>query len=1080
MTFPYKLSQERKTIGVFVSRLGQMWSPEFIEGITDAAEVHDLNVICFVGGKPTSLITPGVSQPSFGLYDIARTQQLAGIIVSGDLGYELNSNEIQLFFENYAHLPFIVNALQVNGYPNLIADNLHGMRAVVSHLLDVHVYRRIAFIRGPENQFESEQRLFAYKQELIAHDLPFDPEYVIPGDFTVESGRAAIRILLDERKLKVDAIVAANDRMAIGAYEALQLRGIQVPGSIALTGFDDIRDSRALGVPLTTVRQSFHDMGTQAVDLLLRRIGGESLPETIIQPTQLVIRWSCGCLPESVQSAAGITPSPIRIGLIADRRDEIIASLLQAMELQPGSPPAQAFKEAAQLAWEALLQALQDEQKSSAFLHSFEALFSSLEFYRQDVAAWHNLLSTLRQQILNGMLDPNRIRHAENLFQQARTLTGELFQRQRAHIRLRLDQQEEILQAFSSSIAPAMSLDEIGFALTRHFPDLGIERLYVMLYSSMATPQSTLVPPSENYHLLMQYDEQGFQTPIEHPKWATGYLIPRGKTPENRRYSAVVMPLVLAQNRFGFVWIEMSVREWEVYVRIRNLISSALLRTSLVDQRSRMQKQVEHLLQESQLRELELAIATERAEKTAEDNARLYANEQERRKGAENLSKVARSLSTLLKMDELPQQILIELAQLVPYERGALLMESTEGGTHIMAHAGFPENAPVDGLLLQIKNGAAYANIMHNGEPVILDDITVSENWQAVGVDTGSRGVDWLTVNHSWMGVPLFSKGKVMGMLSITRADINAFSQDELLLVTTFGMQAAISLENAHLYDELTRFSESLERLVAQRVEELNIAYNKLEKLDKNKTSFIQVTAHELRTPLTVMKGYLGMLMGTPAIQENVSLVQAVDGVLKGTDRLHLIVNSMLDVARLEGQMLTPRPETVVIGLVLQLIHKEYKQDLANRNIRIQFDDGLNTLPFIQADPELLGKALDAIFVNAIKYTPDGGLIRVGGRVLQDKQLGSCLEIYIKDTGIGIDPAYHQVIFEKLFQLGKVELHSSGRTKFKGGGSGLGLAIAAAVIKAHNGKLWVESPGYNEQTYPGSTFFIRLPLPQNN
>jgi signal transduction histidine kinase len=616
-------------------------------------------------------------------------------------------------------------------------------------------------------------------------------------------------------------------------------------------------------------------------------------------------------------------------------------------------------------------------------------------------------------------------------------------------------------------MAPAMSVEEIGVAADRHFPNMGIERLYVMYYADMGTPQSTLVPPSDNYRLLIQYDGAGFQTPVDQPKWATGHLIPRGKTPEDRRYTAIVMPLTLAQNRFGFLWIEMNSLDWEVYMRVRNLISSVLLRAMLVEQRTLAQKEVERLLEESKLREVELAIAKEIAEKTALENATLYTSEQERRKDAESLSKAARNLSTLLKMDEVPQQILEQLAQVLPYERGALFMEDLDGTTHVVAHKGFPADPRADDLRILIDSGGVYDQIAQTGEPVIIDDVSVSDSWQQV---------DWLPINHSWIGVPLFSKNKVIGMLSLTRQEIGAFTRDDLLLVTTYAMQAAIALENARLYEEQTRFNELMERMVSQRVEELNIAYTTLEKLDKNKTSFIQVSAHELRTPITVMKGYLGMLKSNPAIQENDSLGQAVDGVLKGTDRLHLIVNSMLDVARLEEQTIEPHFETILVGLILQLVHKEYKSDLIERNIKLVVEEGIGSLPAIQADPKLLQKALDAIVVNAIKFTPDGGAITAGGQVVTDERMGQCVEIYVRDTGIGIDPANHRIIFEKLFQLGKVELHSSGRTNFKGGGPGLGLAIAAGIVKAHNGKIWVESPGSDEEKLPGSTFFIRLPL----
>src|SRR5512133_1373877 len=131
-------AKERKTIGAFVARVGRAWSSDFMAGVTAAAEEHHLNLICFVGGKPTPIITPGHIQSSYGLYDLARTEQLAGIIVSSDLGYEITANEAKQFIENYSHIPMIANALQADGIPNLIGDNVGGMRGAVEHLIDEH------------------------------------------------------------------------------------------------------------------------------------------------------------------------------------------------------------------------------------------------------------------------------------------------------------------------------------------------------------------------------------------------------------------------------------------------------------------------------------------------------------------------------------------------------------------------------------------------------------------------------------------------------------------------------------------------------------------------------------------------------------------------------------------------------------------------------------------------------------------------------------------------------------------------------------------------------------------------------
>lgn len=124
----------------------------------------------------------------------------------------------------------------------------------------------------------------------------------------------------------------------------------------------------------------------------------------------------------------------------------------------------------------------------------------------------------------------------------------------------------------------------------------------------------------------------------------------------------------------------------------------------------------------------------------------------------------------------------------------------------------------------------------------------------------------------------------------------------------------------------------------------------------------------------------------------------------------------------------------------------------------------------IYGDSERLYQALNNVITNAIKYTPDRGQITIDGRLLP-----GFIEITVKDTGIGISAEDQALIFEKFGQLGKEDLHSSGKIKFKGGGPGLGLSITRGVIEAHGGTIWVESPGYDEVKLPGSTFHILLP-----
>lgn len=1062
MTDLMKTTGKRRSIAVLGAQLNRAWGNEFMAGVLASARAGDVDVVCFVGGKISTVNGGG----SHGLYDLVKHGQFDGVLLSADLAHGTSDNETAVFCKSLAPLPIASFAIPINGISSVIADNVGGMRAIVRHMVETHHYERIAFVRGPAGQVEAEARYEAFLAELKEHKIRFDKTLVVDGDYSPESGRAAVRTLLDERGLSVRAIVAANDRMAFGVLEALQERGIRVPDQIAVTGFDDVSESQSMGVPLTTVRQSFYDAGMVAFQSLIARMDGAQADESVTIPADLVVRWSCGCLPESIQRAAVLPREVAQTGRLENKRAAAIKALLGAAGVKEQDPARLEYVEAIGRAWDDFLTALREIRKSEEFLKSAQGMVGILEKHGHDFNTWQNVLSTFRRYALGGISSTTTMLHAENLFQQARMLAGELSQRTQAYRRLQLVKQEELLNNFSFSMASAVTFEAIGDAIAMHFPNLGIRRWYVMYYDEADAADMVSRPLPKSYRLLMQYDENGFIMPGERSKFATGQLTPRGRTPQELRRDAVVMPLSLAGNRFGFMWAEMGTEDWDVYVRVRNLLSSALLRVKLVVQHETAQREVERLLGEARERAEELSRARDLAEKAASENAQLYTSEQDRRRGAEALTRSLRQLSSLRTVEHLSDQILEQLNQALPYDRGVYYLEDVNGDPRIEAYRGMPADVDMAAFRLGFKGNNLYTVVSRKGETLFINDVAAMDGWSQP---------EWLPRDKAWMGIPLYSKDNVVGILLVCRSQ-GTFTQDDGLLAATFAQQATIALENARLYHEVTGINQMMERMVAERVEDLNKAYQQLEKHDKNKSAFIQVAAHELRTPLTVVKGFIGMLLNDSTIQANPSLLEAIQGVQRGTNRLHQIVNSMLDMVRLENQTISPHFEPVSLGLILKIVQKDYVDELTARNLTLILDDSIKAIPLLWADSELLKKALDQLIVNAVKFTPDGGSINVLARMVNDSKQGGMVEIAIKDTGIGIDPEHHKVIFEKLYQMGEVQLHSSGRTNFKGGGAGLGLAIAAGIVRALHGKIWVESPGYDEVNFPGSTFFVLLPL----
>jgi signal transduction histidine kinase len=258
-------------------------------------------------------------------------------------------------------------------------------------------------------------------------------------------------------------------------------------------------------------------------------------------------------------------------------------------------------------------------------------------------------------------------------------------------------------------------------------------------------------------------------------------------------------------------------------------------------------------------------------------------------------------------------------------------------------------------------------------------------------------------------------------------------------------------------------------------IAELQRTNTVLRQLDRNKSEFIQVAAHELRTPLTVLNGYVEILRSFPDVRANTALWEVIDGITSGSHRIQEVVNMMLDVTRIDAEVLHVAAMPVPLKVVLRELVLAFANAAEARRIEITVEHDAGT-PDIYGDTALIKKALYHLVVNAIKYTPDGGKVTISTHpcMIDDEIPG--VEIAVKDTGIGLDAKHHDLIFEKFYQVGEVALHSSGKTTFKGGGPGLGLALVRGVARAHGGKVWVESPGHDESTLPGSTFYLQLPI----
>ncbi len=245
-----------------------------------------------------------------------------------------------------------------------------------------------------------------------------------------------------------------------------------------------------------------------------------------------------------------------------------------------------------------------------------------------------------------------------------------------------------------------------------------------------------------------------------------------------------------------------------------------------------------------------------------------------------------------------------------------------------------------------------------------------------------------------------------------------------------------------------------------------------IDELEKSKAKFTKIAAHELKTPLTIINGYTSMLRSAIKSEDS-EMFELVTGIEAGAERLKSIVQDLIDVSLIDNRMLDLSIQPVWLNRLFETLHLEIASTLKKRNLKFSITsfDGLHDLFF--SDPERLLQVFRNIILNAIKFTPDEGQIIIHGR-----QLPGFIEVIITDTGVGIAQQNQLSIFDKFSQLGEISLHSSSKTKFMGGGPGLGLHISKGIIEAMGGSIWVESKGYDNINYPGSSFHVLIPIDQ--
>jgi len=413
------------------------------------------------------------------------------------------------------------------------------------------------------------------------------------------------------------------------------------------------------------------------------------------------------------------------------------------------------------------------------------------------------------------------------------------------------------------------------------------------------------------------------------------------------------------------------------------------------------------------------------------ENAQLYEQIKHRNEELLALNAIATTISESPDLDRILNSSLEKVLEVMEMDGGGVLLfgKDEEDSLELAAHRGFSPESVKELKTYRVTDGM-IGQALASGQSFMVTN--------ALNNLPSQLGIVRREPFHTVACAPIKSKNRVLGMLGVFSRDPRQLSSQQVQLLTNIGNQVGVAIENVRLVKE------------ASEVE-------LLQELNRLRSELIANVSHELRSPLGLIKVLCtSLLMDDVEIDQETQL-QFLQGIDQETDTLEAIVNNLLDLSRVESEKLRLDKRPTDLGQLTKEIIKVIKMNTQSSKHRFVQDFPARPL-MATVDARSISQVLRNLLNNAVKYSPEGGVITVQGRG-DDEQ---CL-IGVNDQGIGIPPEDWERIFEHFYRVDNESTQNIG-------GVGLGLAVCRGIVEAHDGRIWVEST-----LGSGSTFYFTLP-----
>jgi DNA-binding LacI/PurR family transcriptional regulator/AraC-like DNA-binding protein len=581
--FPKSTTSKKLNIALLIGDLYSSFENTIFYGVKQFVNEHDMNLISFVGSHLYSPIGPNCLRND--IYDMVSIYNVDAILgISVTLGNYISKKGLEDFYKRFYPIPIVSIGMEVDDLPYICSDNTTSMRELIIHLIEKHACKNFAFIKGFEENKDSQLRFKVFKEVLAEYNLPLSDNLVFTGMFDEISGKEAAHLILTQNRDQCDAIVAANDYMAMGVINELISRGVSVPDQIKVVGFDDIPENCFFKVPLTTIRQPIGNLGYYAAELIYAKLCNRRHARNVILPNQLVIRKSCGC---NISHEILLQQKHTAINNSDKLKKQLIQEIssLLSDKLNVDTSSENGMLKINNIA-ELLFESITERNNTKCYSGMKEIAKNAIK-KNVDIATWCFALTHIFDNLLSLLKNDKDLPFTKELFSSMADLIRYFVMRQQEKVNSNYHEISRHITIISKWFANTFELESLKNLLLNELPWFGIRSIYISIFE-----REQKVSSRNFARLLIAYEDyKDLGVEKQHIQFISKEIIPGGfKTQGSNVY--MIIPYHFENDHIGYIVYEINDIKNDILeiltVQIRNFLK-------LIDMHNKLGKdQISH------------------------------------------------------------------------------------------------------------------------------------------------------------------------------------------------------------------------------------------------------------------------------------------------------------------------------------------------------------------------------------------------------------------------------------------------------------------------------------------------------